>query len=54
MHYLVQDVIFISLVLIGFLALFQGTQRLLKRLTRQPRNRPSSMKLAVRDIKLPP
>lgn len=30
MHYLVQDVIFISLVLMGFLAIFQGAQFLMR------------------------
>lgn len=54
MHYLVQDVIFIALVLIGFLALYQGAQNLLRRLIRYQQNHPSSANIALRDMNRPP
>jgi len=54
MHHLVQDVIFISLVLIFFLALFQGAQILMRRFV-EYRSRPEApAPLALRDMNSPP
>ncbi|MET1113911.1 MAG: hypothetical protein ABWY08_03000 [Comamonas sp.] len=54
MHYLVQDVIYISLVLMGFLAIFQGAQILMRRLDGY-RKKPKALEtVALHDMKNQP
>jgi hypothetical protein len=54
MHYLVQDVIFISLVLIAFLALFQGAQMLMRRLDEARKKHGAAEKVALHDLENQP
>ena len=54
MHHLVQDVIFISLALIFFLALFQGAQRLMRSFVEYRSKPEAPAPLALRDVNNPP
>ena len=54
MHHLVQDVIFISLVLIFFLVIFQGAQLLMRWLIEYRTKPAAAAKLALRDMKKQP
>lgn len=51
MHHLVQDVIFISLALIAFLAIFQGAQILMRRLDGYRKKCAAAEKVALHDLK---